>query len=58
MPPTDYPTPNINLHELISQIITEQMPQALEKSIDLGLENRSTSQEIQGQSRCPVFHAA
>ncbi|RKZ50149.1 MAG: hypothetical protein DRR16_18755 [Candidatus Parabeggiatoa sp. nov. 3] len=34
------PTTNINLHELISQIITEQMPQALEKSIDLGLENR------------------
>ncbi len=49
------PTTNINLHELISQIITEQMPQALEKSIDLGLENRATSQEIQGNQDALFF---
>jgi two-component system sensor histidine kinase QseC len=49
------PTTNINLHELISQIIIEQMPQALEKSIDLGLENRSTSQEIQGNQDALFF---
>ena len=49
------PTSNINLHELISQIITEQMPQALEKSIDLGLENRATSQEIQGNQDALFF---
>jgi two-component system, OmpR family, sensor histidine kinase QseC len=42
------PTSPIRLDDLIAQLINEQMPQALEKQIDLGLENRAHFQVIQG----------
>ncbi len=42
------PTSSINMHELISQLIIDLTPQALEKSIDLGLEKTATCYVIQG----------
>ncbi|MEN8219831.1 MAG: ATP-binding protein [Pseudomonadota bacterium] len=37
------PTSPVDLHELVSQVIIDLTPQALEKSIDLGLEKTATA---------------
>jgi two-component system sensor histidine kinase QseC len=42
------PTSPVDLHELVSQIIIDLTPQALEEGIDLGLEKTATSCVMQG----------